>query len=165
MSEKAPGDPRKHCDPYFNWEETTKDPHMVLGTIEKMFKMKGLLLSQSGKILEIGTGRGLLLKLLLQRGYDAVGVDARPRHSGTLPVAHARIERLPFGDETFQTVISTSVFDDSVYEQDWKQMFDEIYRVLKSGGLYISVGDAHEHSIPKEKFETTDTAGIIYIKK
>jgi len=50
---------------------------------------------------------------MLKQGYNIVGVDGRPRHSGELPIALARIERLPFADGTFDALISSAVLTES----------------------------------------------------
>lgn len=98
-------------------------------------------LPQKAKILEIGTGTGTLLKYMLERQYDVVGIDARPRNSVDLPVAKARIERLPFADKTFDALVSSAVFGNYFYDQDQAAMMREILRVLKPEGIYIAIGD------------------------
>lgn len=105
-------------------------------------------LPPNARILEIGTGTGNLLKYMLQHKYDIVGVDARPRHSVDLPVAKARLERLPFADQTFDALISSAVFGKHFYEQQQVLMMNEIYRVLKPRGIYIAIGDRVGKNVP-----------------
>ena len=133
-----------------NWEDSEDNPSSnLLRRFKKIIEEQGVALNQGIKILEVGSGDGRLVKLMEKEGMDVVGVDARPRNkikSGN-EVA-ARIELLPFADNTFSVVVAHKVFDVSAYEQDSYQMFREIYRVLKKGGIFInSIAD---RGSPKE---------------
>jgi SAM-dependent methyltransferase len=98
-------------------------------------------LSGSSKFLEVGCGSGVFFNFVREQGIPAVGVDARPRGNYNGALTAARIERLPFADETFDVVLSSVVFDRGAYTHNHKEMIGEIARVLKKGGLYISRGD------------------------
>lgn len=96
------------------------------------------------KVLEIGSGTTEFLNYLRNEGVDAVGVDFRPRGTTSGVVVAARIEQLPFPNESFDAITSTAVFDAGVYDQDQKAMIAEIARVHKPEGAYVSRGDEIE---------------------
>ena len=97
----------------------------------------GVAIPTDAKILEIGSENNVFLQYLQKSGLDAVGVDAKPRGERTENIVRARIEQLPFPDETFGLIISNAVFDSDVYHQDQLAMVKEIARVLKHGGIYF----------------------------
>lgn len=143
MSEKPDRFPPLHKFPSTDpWEDSSiKEEPSIRGTefLAESFGRIGIEFNKQSKILEVGTGTGVTLASLRQGGYDAVGVDARPRGTyGKEGVAQARIEALPFQDETFDFILSTLVFDSEVYEQDTDRMTSEIVRVLKAGGIYAA---------------------------
>ena len=58
-----------------------------------------------------------------------------------LPADHFRVEpveRMSFSDSTFDVVISSAVMHFARDEQHWLAMFDEMWRVLKPGGLFFA---------------------------
>ena len=106
-------------------------------------------------VLDVGCGRGLLLIAAAKRLPDgrAVGVDIwdASDESGNRPEAtleNARIEgvaervevvdgdarRLPFGDETFDVVLSSLVLHNIHAPSDRQEALREMVRVLKEGG-------------------------------
>jgi SAM-dependent methyltransferase len=136
-----PGDVRRPSEIHSeDWEEVTPDERGAEVAYRQIFKSleaQGAPLTSESRVLEIGSGKGRLLSLLQESGVNAVGTDIRPRAETSLPIARARIERLPFADDTFDVVLSEAVFDMGVYEQDQGLMVREIVRVLKPGGLYV----------------------------
>ena len=124
----------------------------ALERISQAFDQVGLSLSKDTKILEGGTGTGVLMRYLKKEGYDTVGVDARPRHGEALPIATARIERLPFADASFGAIISSAIFDEDFYIQDQGSMRKEIARVLEPEGFYIAL---YSSGNDIEGFQTT----------
>ncbi len=102
---------------------------------------------QGKRVLEIGCGTGTLLTEMLKRGFKAQGIDASPR---MLAEAHkklaaagfetekaqlARVQALPFPNESFETVISTFPTE---YIADAAAL-QEISRVLYPGGRLVIV--------------------------
>ena len=110
-------------------------------SLERRLAAWGIPLEPGKKVLEIGSATGIFLDQMREKGIDAVGIDARPRGKGGAPHAAARIEQLPFPDRSFDFVISSSVFDDIVYDQDQAGMLQEIRRVLQPGGVFVSNAD------------------------
>lgn len=93
-----------------------------------------------GKFLDAGCGTGLILKHL---PAGSVGVDLNPRHlikakvyAPGAELTIADIERLPFGDESFETVISGSMLGQLLNPEPGVR---ELKRVLKPGGRLIAL--------------------------
>jgi ubiquinone/menaquinone biosynthesis C-methylase UbiE len=111
--------------------------------LKPLLQEQGISLDSNTKVLEVGSGNGLMLQQFKKDGIDAVGVDINPRdESGETLQVKARGEQLPLTDGSFNVVISTQAFDSAKYpDQDQKKMAAEIVRVLKEGGLYISFAE------------------------
>ena len=95
------------------------------------------------KILDFGCGRGQLVAAFCERGLDAWGTDIKPYWEGDSPSPATRLSaiapdsyNLPFDDESFDLVFSTSVFE---HVQNYQQSFAEIHRVFKPGGNTIHI--------------------------
>lgn len=105
----------------------------------------GLLDSKKSKIMDLGCGRGQLLRYLEKKFNQVTGVDvsdfavrhAKKRTEQSHIVMGDAINGLPFHSGTFSLVIELTVLS-SFNPQYWPGMLDEISRVLTSGGLYIS---------------------------
>ena len=100
----------------------------------------GLLLPRS-HILEIGSGRGTLLRLLHSRGLDAVGLETNPERIAEAKALHGDMAirqtsgvALPFPDATFDVVLSFDVFE---HIRDSDAHLTEVKRVLRPGGWYL----------------------------
>lgn len=104
---------------------------------------------QGKRVLEVGCGTGTLLTEMLKRGYKAYGVDAskpmlrqarlKLEAAGfSSRLVQARVEALPFPDESFETVVST--FPSSYIVN--LEALKEINRVLYPGGRLVIVDDA-----------------------
>ncbi len=112
--------------------------------------------NSEGSLLDIGTGPGWLLVKLYHQSprLRITGLDISPsmvakarknivdaRLSEAIEVREGNASRLPFADNTYDTIVSTG----SIHH--WKDPIgglNEIYRVLKSGGyalLYDMVSD------------------------
>ncbi len=123
-----------------NWEEGIEresSAKMHYEHLQTKLEELGVAIPADAKILEIGSGNNVFLRYLQKLGLDAVGVDAKPRGERTENIVRARIEQLPFPDETFGLIISNAVFDSDVYHQEQLAMVKEIARVLKHGGIYF----------------------------
>jgi len=99
------------------------------------------LLRRGLRVLEIGSGRGTLLQRLVSDGIDAVGIEISPERVAEavarfpgLPLIHVSGVHLPFGDESFDCVLSFDVFE---HIADSDAHLSEVRRVLKPGGLYL----------------------------
>lgn len=97
-------------------------------------------LSEGQRILEIGTGRGALVKHLRSAGYDVVGVEINLAYVrdgealyGKLPITLIDSVVLPFISDVFDVVISFDVFE-HIHNSD--HHLEEVRRVLKPHGVY-----------------------------
>lgn len=139
---KFSSDPRIITDSKVkNWEEgveTEVFAKAMLDTLKSTLLGNGIELNQHSKILELGSGLGIFVNYLRKNGYDAVGVDARPRGEIKDSIVAARIEQLPFKNDSFDIIIANGVFDGYVYNQDQTLMVKEIGRVLKPAGIYAA---------------------------
>ena len=94
---------------------------------------------RSGKrVLDFGCGSGGLVDRLATLGYAAEGCDIKPFWDGSSPLAK-RLSvisqnpyRLPFDDNYFDLVLSTSVLE---HAQNKGELFREIHRVLAPSGV------------------------------
>ncbi len=91
--------------------------------------------------LEIGTGTGAMLRVLLDRGCRAQGVEISAeliaesrRWFGDLPVRQVSGVALPFADTSFDLVVSFDVFE---HIRDSDAHLREVRRVLRPGGSYL----------------------------
>lgn len=93
------------------------------------------------KVMDFGCGKGKLVKALQQLDFDAYGCDVTDYwsaeglpDSGTLRTIPLSPYRLPFENNSFDIVVSTSVLE---HAQNTEECFREIYRVLKPGGYAV----------------------------
>jgi ubiquinone/menaquinone biosynthesis C-methylase UbiE len=119
------------------------DPLLWIGERAGMAqRRKDLLSHASGRVLELGAGTGINLAhypegigelVLTEPAAPMVSrLERRARRSGhDCSVIVAPAEKLPFGDDSFDTVVSTLVL---CTVDDARPAIDEIARVLKPGG-------------------------------
>jgi ubiquinone/menaquinone biosynthesis C-methylase UbiE len=124
------------------------------------FQMMGEI--KGKKILDIGCGTGRITGDLLKRGGEVVAAD----HSAEMlklatkkyPAAktiRADIAKLPFEDDSFDIVVAMFVV---VHLVDLREAFDEVYRVLKNGGIFI-LSNINQKKAPK--LELSDGREIV----
>jgi SAM-dependent methyltransferase len=104
------------------------------------------------RILDAGCGTGRNLVYFLKSGFEVFGVDESP-----LALAHARqlvtqlaphlpadnfreepVERMSFSDAGFNVVLSSAVLHFARDEDQWQRMLEEMWRVLKPGGIFFA---------------------------
>lgn len=98
-------------------------------------------LTAGTRVLEIGTGKGRMLRELLRLGLEVRGIENNPwmvdesrRLHGDLPVTLVSGHLLPFPDRSFDVVVSFDVFE-HIAESD--AHLGEVRRVLAPGGRYL----------------------------
>lgn len=95
---------------------------------------------QKMTICDLGCGTGLGSCLFLEKRHEVVGIDISPKmieQAQKLPfkklICHSLEERLPFENEEFDAVQMLGVME---FISDPKNLFKEIFRILKQGGLF-----------------------------
>ncbi len=101
----------------------------------------GLPFILEGPVLEVGCGRGYLLRKMMIRGLEVIGVDYAEemcryaRNHSRQPVLRADGRTLPFDDNTFHAVVTT--FPAPYVIEPTTQA--ELARVVKPGGVWVWV--------------------------
>lgn len=85
-------------------------------------------------VLDIGVGSGIITSGLGEKSKKTIGVDRvderiEKKHFDFIIV---NSESLPFDDESFEVVVSNHIIE---HTPDAKKHLEEIYRVLKKGGI------------------------------
>jgi ubiquinone/menaquinone biosynthesis C-methylase UbiE len=91
------------------------------------------------RILEVGSGRGHLTKVLAGWGTEVVGIDANPHAAEEAVSERVRFmyaENLAFEDASFDKIVSVHAIE---HIPDLEGAFDEMARVLKPGGRALFV--------------------------
>jgi tellurite methyltransferase len=104
------------------------------------------------RVLDAGCGGGRNLIYFLRSGFDVCGVDQSRAAvdevrgiasalAPQLPLDNFRlepVERMSFTDESFDVVISSAVLHFARDEEQWQMMLEEMWRVLKPGGIFFA---------------------------
>ncbi len=105
---------------------------IVLDTIESMGAVRG-------RILDIGAGRGEMLRVAKRRGWAATGLEPSPnfaafarKYSGA-EVIEAQMEDRPFDENSFDAVTLGAVLE-HVFNP--VELLKEVNRVLRPGGVF-----------------------------
>jgi SAM-dependent methyltransferase len=90
---------------------------------------------KNAKLLDFGCGFGLHMRAYMRAGFDAYGCDiSEYRADDRVKMIERSPYRIPYDDAQFDLVVSTSVLE---HAQNTEEIFREIHRVLKPGGLAI----------------------------
>ncbi|MCD6558751.1 MAG: class I SAM-dependent methyltransferase [Palaeococcus sp.] len=126
------------ADRYDSWYRTKTGSYVDRTEKRLIFSM---MRTKRGKALDLGCGTGNYTVELYKRGFDVVGVDLSEK---MLEVARKKLPDvnfvgasaydLPFGDESFDLVLSVTMFE---FLEEPEKAIKEIHRVLKSGGEVI----------------------------
>ena len=104
------------------------------------------------RILDAGCGAGRNLRYFLGRGFDVYGIDRDPMAIGRVRTIAERlapglppenfqageIDALPWTDESMDAAICSAVLHFSADEAHFGRMMEEMWRVLRGGGLFFA---------------------------
>jgi 2-polyprenyl-3-methyl-5-hydroxy-6-metoxy-1,4-benzoquinol methylase len=126
------------ADEYFAHHETNLKSSSALALLDQAAKLVG----GKGRLLDIGAGRGELVRAAANNGWDVIGIEPSASHAEYAARAGANIKREPlekceFQDSSFSVVILAAVLE-HLYNPDETIM--EISRILRPGGaLFVDV--------------------------
>ena len=113
----------------------------------------GLSIDSNTKVLDLCCGSGQATEVLVRHSQNVVGLDASPlslkRAQHNVPQAEyveAFAEKMPFGNDEFD-VVHTSAALHEMNPVQLRQILEEVYRVLKPGGVFALV-DFHRPRNP-----------------
>jgi ubiquinone/menaquinone biosynthesis C-methylase UbiE len=106
-----------------------------------IYLIKRFEIKKKQKVLELGCGRGEFLNEFVNNGLEGYGVDISNYCKEFFPNINFKKtdmsnEKLPYEDNFFDIVYSKSVIEHFYYPNI---IFDEAYRVLKPGGMIITL--------------------------
>ena len=156
-----------------NYPDTLFDLFMYpLEAVSLTKKRRELMREVAGDVLELGAGTGVNLAYYDHRRVTSLTlsdlsvterVSERAREfrrragftNGEVRLVEADALRLPFGDESFDTVVFTLVFC-SVPDQE--QALDEVRRVLRPGGRVVFIEHVRPHGAAKHLADALNPA-------
>ena len=119
----------------------------------RQLALQGLTINSETKVLDLCCGSGQATQVLVQYSRYVTGLDASPlslkRARHNVPQAQyveAFAEDMPFPDNEFD-LLHTSVAMHEMQPHQLRQIFQEVYRVLKPGGVFALV-DFHAPTNP-----------------
>jgi tellurite methyltransferase len=103
-------------------------------------------------LLDAGCGGGRNLVYFLRNGFKVYGVDRSATSIAQIKALATElvndlesdqfrvetVERMSFGNETFDVVLSSAVLHFANDEEHWQSMVSEMWRVLKPGGIFFA---------------------------
>jgi SAM-dependent methyltransferase len=99
-------------------------------------------------ILDAGCGGGRNLVYFFRNGYNVAAVDQSPEAISQIRMLAPEaspdrfrvelIEQMSFADKTFDVVLSSAVLHFARDEDQWRAMVNEMWRVLKPGGIFFA---------------------------
>ncbi|MEH2168610.1 MAG: class I SAM-dependent methyltransferase [Nostoc sp.] len=119
----------------------------------RQLALQGLTIHSDSQVLDLCCGSGQTTEFLVKTSQNVTGLDASPkslqRARLNVPEAsyiEAFAEKMPFADNLFD-VVHTSVALHEMQPQQLRKIINEVYRVLKPGGVFTLV-DFHAPTNP-----------------
>ena len=103
---------------------------------------------EKGSFLDIGCGRGDMLKAFHELGYSVEGTDISPATEELIKpipftICDLSNDKLNYDDNSFDFIFSKSVIE---HLKDPEKLFNEAYRVLKPGGKFVVMTPSWMHT-------------------
>jgi ubiquinone/menaquinone biosynthesis C-methylase UbiE len=119
----------------------------------RQLALQGLTINSDTQVLDLCCGSGQATQFLVKYSQNVTGLDASPlslqRARQNVPKAsyvEAFAEKMPLADNSFD-VVHTSAALHEMEPKQLRQIIQEVYRVLKSGGVFTLV-DFHAPTNP-----------------
>ncbi len=119
----------------------------------RQLALQGLTINQNTQVLDLCCGSGQTTNFLVKYSQNVTGLDASPlsinRAKKNVPSAQyveAFAEDMPFSNNQFDLVHTSAALHEMNSEQ-LKQIIQEVYRILKPGGIFTFV-DFHSPTNP-----------------
>ncbi|MBN4001384.1 class I SAM-dependent methyltransferase [Nostoc sp. LPT] len=119
----------------------------------RQLALQGLTIHSDSQVLDLCCGSGQTTEFLVKTSQNVTGLDASPkslqRARLNVPEAsyiEAFAEEMPFADNLFD-MVHTSVALHEMQPQQLRKIINEVYRVLKPGGVFTLV-DFHAPTNP-----------------
>ncbi|MBH8573321.1 class I SAM-dependent methyltransferase [Nostocaceae cyanobacterium CENA369] len=119
----------------------------------RQLALQGLTINSDNQVLDLCCGSGQSTQFLVKSSQNVTGLDASPlslrRAQQNVPEAayvEAFAEKMPFADNLFD-VVHTSVALHEMQSEQLQKIINEVYRVLKPGGMFTLV-DFHAPTNP-----------------
>ncbi|MBN3874320.1 MULTISPECIES: class I SAM-dependent methyltransferase [unclassified Nostoc] len=119
----------------------------------RQLALQGLTIHSDTQVLDLCCGSGQTTQFLVKLSQNVTGLDASPkslqRARQNVPEAcylEAFAQEMPFADNLFD-VVHTSVALHEMQPQQLRKIINEVYRVLKPGGVFTLV-DFHAPTNP-----------------
>ena len=121
--------------------DENKRPQTIYPGLLARYLFRRFGMKSGDRFLEIGCGRGEFLRGFIECGVDGFGVDrsrVAERYCSDAHLSFVDLEKdsLPYQNDSFDVVYSKSVIEHFYYPE---KIFQEIYRVLKPGGLAVTL--------------------------
>jgi len=139
---------------YYAFYPITDPAYAVIRISGSLIRQKALKYF-SGKLIDIGCGKGIKRGLIGEYIDDYVGLDHESSPHGTDAIdLVGTAQNIPANDNTFDCALCTAVLEHLQYPQE---SLKETYRVLKPGGvsLYTAPLIWHLHEKPHDYFRYT----------
>ncbi len=128
---------------YFDKYADAYSTSNAIKTIQKRITLRALELIgwKSGRILDVGCGPGFSMEVLLDNGFNTIGIDlsekmVKEAKKNGFDALVADMRKLPFEDNSFDGILSISALQ-WIPRKDLKKVAKEFYRVLTSNGSVV----------------------------
>ncbi|MBW4431453.1 MAG: class I SAM-dependent methyltransferase [Pelatocladus maniniholoensis HA4357-MV3] len=118
----------------------------------RQLALQGLTIHSDTKVLDLCCGSGQTTQFLVKLSQNVTGLDASPlslqRAKQNVPQAEyveAFAEEMPFADNQFD-LVHTSVALHEMQPEQLRKIIQEVYRVLKPGGVFTFIDFHHPHN-------------------
>jgi SAM-dependent methyltransferase len=137
--------PRYYPDSYYGAADANRFPALIERLQNALYasrarKIESLAGGKPGRVLDIGCGRGFLLRAFQQRRWEVTGTEMSPsatayaREKLKLPVHVGKLQDLKLPESSFNAVVMWHVLEHMDRAND---VLDEVCRLLRPGGVLL----------------------------